>query len=161
MLKAPTSRNSFGEWLTLAAGTFFVLAAWALPLAWWDKAPSLCLIHRLFGVHCPGCGMTRAFLYLLHFRIADAFSANWRVIIAAPILAGCFLRAAYGRAFALFSVARPRVLLRSRLRPHPFLLFRAPIRRPRCPARVTQRLLGNRTLRAAGRTSMVNGSRTW
>jgi hypothetical protein len=108
MLRAPTSRDSLGEWLTLAAGISFVLAAWVLPLSFWERVPSLCLIHGLFGVHCPGCGMTHAFLYLLHFRITDAFAANWRVVIVAPIMAGCFLRAAYGRALTFFSVVRPK-----------------------------------------------------
>ncbi len=28
--------------------------------------PGTCLSHQLFGVDCPGCGLTRSFVYLFH-----------------------------------------------------------------------------------------------
>lgn len=35
-----------------------------------------CLFHRFTGLHCPGCGMTRATFATLHGRIGDAFRLN-------------------------------------------------------------------------------------
>ena len=35
-----------------------------------------CIFLTIFGVPCPGCGMTHAFLALLSFRFRDAFSYN-------------------------------------------------------------------------------------
>jgi hypothetical protein len=28
--------------------------------------PETCLAHSMFGVSCPGCGLTRSFIYLAH-----------------------------------------------------------------------------------------------
>ena len=37
---------------------------------------SLCLFKNLFGVPCPGCGMGRAFLFIGHGDIYQAFRMN-------------------------------------------------------------------------------------
>ncbi len=46
---------------------------------------SICLLKLLAGRPCPGCGMTRAFLYLGHGRIAEALSLNPLSLIAYPL----------------------------------------------------------------------------
>ncbi len=33
-----------------------------------------CIFKRFFGIHCPGCGMTRACVSALRFDFASAFS---------------------------------------------------------------------------------------
>lgn len=33
----------------------------------------MCLVHNLFGVNCPFCGMTRSFIALTHGHIGQAF----------------------------------------------------------------------------------------
>jgi hypothetical protein len=51
--------------------------------AW--KLPVLCPSRRLFGVACPGCGMTRSVTHLLHGRLADSFAVHrlgWLVLAA-------------------------------------------------------------------------------
>lgn len=35
-----------------------------------------CAFHKLTGLHCPGCGMTRAVQATLHGRIGEAFLLN-------------------------------------------------------------------------------------
>ena len=54
------------------------------PPAW---APP-CPFHYLTGLHCPGCGSTRALLALLHGDIARAFRMNSLLVVALPLLGG-------------------------------------------------------------------------
>jgi len=42
-----------------------------------------CIIQELFGIYCPGCGGTRAFLALLHFDVLQSLRCNPGVIVLA------------------------------------------------------------------------------
>jgi hypothetical protein len=54
------------------------LVALFLAFAFWDPAmaggPDLCLFHRLTGIACPACGLTRAAAALAQGRLAE----SWR-----------------------------------------------------------------------------------
>jgi hypothetical protein len=50
--------------------------------------PPLCMSRQLFGIPCPGCGLTRSFIYLAHGN----WAASWRShhvgwLLAAAVLA--------------------------------------------------------------------------
>jgi hypothetical protein len=67
-------RSSFGLWVLaglLAVGGFLLFRVWV-------PAPGtqniVCLIRRLSGLPCPGCGMTRAFAHLAKGEWAAAAS---------------------------------------------------------------------------------------
>lgn len=62
------------------------LALIATPTAWLERGPSLCLIRRVFGVRCPGCGMTRAFSSVVHGKFKQAYQYNKLVVIVFPLL---------------------------------------------------------------------------
>src|SRR5262245_18650831 len=38
--------------------------------------PAICLSRRLFGLECPGCGLTRCFIALAHGDIAGGWRFN-------------------------------------------------------------------------------------
>jgi hypothetical protein len=49
-----------------------------------------CLLHRVTGLNCPGCGMLRALHHLAHGRICTAFGYNPLLVLGlfagAPLL---------------------------------------------------------------------------
>jgi hypothetical protein len=38
--------------------------------------PDLCQFKRIFARDCPGCGMTRSFIYVVRFQLASAWSIH-------------------------------------------------------------------------------------
>jgi hypothetical protein len=76
--------------LLLLTPTAVILAAMLLPTAWESPVP-LCLVKGLTGLDCPGCGMTRAFLFIGHGRFADAAALHPAGIFAFLIVAGMAL----------------------------------------------------------------------
>ena len=67
--------------------TFGVIAAIVAIMYFLDIR---CFFKLLFNIPCPGCGMTRAYISLLHLDLAAAFRLNpmfWSV----PILAALYL----------------------------------------------------------------------
>ncbi|WP_340537717.1 DUF2752 domain-containing protein [Nocardioides sp. GXZ039] len=47
-----------------------------------EDGPILCPFRRLTGLPCPGCGLTRSWVYLAHGRWEDAFAAHPFGIVA-------------------------------------------------------------------------------
>src|SRR5262245_17142778 len=49
--------------------------------------PELCMMRRMVGIDCPGCGLTRCFISLAHGDLASAWSYNpagiWLFLIMA------------------------------------------------------------------------------
>jgi hypothetical protein len=68
-----------------------------------ESLPSLCLIKTIFGVECPGCGMTRALAYLLHGDLPGALHSNPLALIVLPLLGFLWLRFVVTNALSLFS----------------------------------------------------------
>ncbi|RBP43642.1 uncharacterized protein DUF2752 [Roseimicrobium gellanilyticum] len=56
----------------------------------WITPP--CMMHKITGLHCPGCGSTRATYALLHGDFPGAMKKNIIYVLALPFLgwwAGC------------------------------------------------------------------------
>ena len=49
-----------------------------------NSMESICIYKRIVGKECFNCGMTRAFLSILHLNFDDAIRYNWKVIIVFP-----------------------------------------------------------------------------
>lgn len=57
-------------------------------IAYLAKFP--CIILKITGVHCPGCGMTRAILSALRFDFLSAFKYH-AMFWSLPLLYFCFI----------------------------------------------------------------------
>ena len=64
-----------------------------VPTSWFESRPSICLIRAVFGVRCPGCGMTRAISCVFHGDFKKAFSYNKLVVLVFPLLCYTWSRA--------------------------------------------------------------------
>lgn len=49
-----------------------------------NSMESICIYKRIVGKECFNCGMTRAFLSILHLNFDVAIRYNWKVIIVFP-----------------------------------------------------------------------------
>jgi hypothetical protein len=46
-------------------------------IPWWDiPLPETCTLYSRFGIDCPGCGLTRGFIYLAHGDPISAWELN-------------------------------------------------------------------------------------
>jgi hypothetical protein len=45
-----------------------------------------CILHQLTGLHCPGCGATRALSALAHGRVLDAVRNNPLLVLGGPLI---------------------------------------------------------------------------
>lgn len=67
---------------------FFVLT----PTSWLEARRPLCPVRYLFGVACPGCGLTRAISCMFHAQLGRALRYNRSVVIVLPLLSYLWLR---------------------------------------------------------------------
>jgi hypothetical protein len=42
----------------------------------WSDLPSFCTFRNFTGHPCPGCGMTRAWVFMIHGQLGDALRVN-------------------------------------------------------------------------------------
>lgn len=49
-----------------------------------NSMESICIYKRITGKECFNCGMTRAFLSVLHLEFKAAIKYNWKVVIVFP-----------------------------------------------------------------------------
>lgn len=67
--------------LVLVCGAFFLRERGPNGLPWLPD----CTFHHLTGLHCAGCGMTRAAHATLHGRIGEAFRFNPVGMVLLPL----------------------------------------------------------------------------
>lgn len=44
-----------------------------------------CIWKMIFGFHCPGCGLTTAFISLIKLDFTGAYESNWMIFILMPL----------------------------------------------------------------------------
>jgi len=60
-----------------------------------DNSFTFCLFKNITGQPCPGCGMGRSIIYLLHGDFETAFQLNSLVFVLLPILIMTWLGSIY------------------------------------------------------------------
>jgi len=74
-----------------AAGVGFVYVLATVPPGE-DTYYPRCQLHSITGLHCPGCGTTRALHTLLNGRVADALAYNAIFPLVLPVMGWAFVR---------------------------------------------------------------------
>ena len=54
-----------------------------------------CIFHAVTGLNCPGCGVSRMGIALLHLDLRAAFLYNRCILILSPVIAVLLFRTAY------------------------------------------------------------------
>lgn len=62
-----------------------------VPSRWVERHHPPCLFSAVFGVRCPGCGMTRAVSCAAHGRLREALRYNPLVVLVLPLAVGAWL----------------------------------------------------------------------
>ncbi len=73
-----------------------------------------CPMATLLGVPCPGCGLTRATLALLHGDVRAALALHPLVLVLAPLFAAAIAGAAFGYVRGPSAGRKPNLWLASR-----------------------------------------------
>jgi Protein of unknown function (DUF2752) len=74
-----------------------------IPTSWFESRRSLCLIRSVFGVKCPGCGMTRAISCIFHGNLKKALHYNRLVVIVFPLLCYVWLQGLLAECQVIYS----------------------------------------------------------
>lgn len=80
----------FGVLLVLMV--LFPVILLVLPADYFDKGQSICLSVLLADTPCPGCGLTRATMHLIHFDVEAAMQYNKLVFIVLPLVILVYLQ---------------------------------------------------------------------
>lgn len=75
--------------LFLIVNVILLIVLYLIPIE--NSMPSICLYKLITGKECFNCGMTRAFLSILHFNFKEAVAYNWKVIIIFPYTVAVYL----------------------------------------------------------------------
>jgi hypothetical protein len=74
----------------IIANVLLLIILYNIPL---ETRFSLCLYKLLINKECWNCGMTRAFLSILHFQFEAALRYNSKVIVVFPLAAYLYIYA--------------------------------------------------------------------
>jgi len=84
---ASRPRPAESEWIALG-GVGAAFGALLLSPDGIADGPVVCPFRLLTGLPCPGCGLTRAWVYLAHGQWGDSFVANpFGIVLVALVLA--------------------------------------------------------------------------
>lgn len=63
-------------WLIIIASIIMDPGVNEVEIFGWE-VPPLCMFRNITGYRCPGCGLTRSFVFMGHLDVVDAFRLHW------------------------------------------------------------------------------------
>ena len=79
-------------------GTAGIAGAFALSADHIEDGPTICPFRLATGLPCPGCGLTRSWVYLAHGRWTDSVIANPFGVVAAALVVALIVAVVRARA---------------------------------------------------------------
>jgi hypothetical protein len=92
----------------VAFAVFGYVLSHANPSGEWQAFFPKCIFYMTTGLHCPGCGCTRAIYHLLNGQVLLALQHNAMLIIALPWVILDSMRAS----FWFLEIPLPRIMIR-------------------------------------------------
>lgn len=94
-----SSRRVVGEalshkWIGLLLLSGILMVSMVIP-PFRDQKFTACLFENIFGIRCPGCGMTRAFLFIGHGDIRSALEMNINSLAVYALMVVCWMQFAF------------------------------------------------------------------
>lgn len=87
MYLVPNAMQQFNRYhLAVLALVLTPVVLLILPKEAFDEGTPTCLSVILLGQTCPGCGLTRGVMHLMHFDIESALYFNPLSFVALPVL---------------------------------------------------------------------------
>lgn len=77
------------NWNILISTFIVILGAIFIKLTLFDSIPHFCIVKKVTGLPCPGCGVVRSMSYLSEYRFFESIRLNPNGIL---ILLGLFLQ---------------------------------------------------------------------
>lgn len=78
--------------IKIVAYILLPIVLWILPATFFDHGPAICLSQVFFHATCPGCGITRGIMHLMHFDLNGALAYNKLSIVVLPMLFGIWVK---------------------------------------------------------------------
>lgn len=72
-----------------------LILLYSIPIANNPILENTCIYKHLLGKECWNCGMTRAFLSILHFNFEDAINYNYKCIVIFPLVILLYIQSWY------------------------------------------------------------------
>ncbi len=92
------SRSIANAEVAAIAGTAGIVGAFALSADRIEDGPTICPFRLTTGLPCPGCGLTRSWVYLAHGRWTDSIVANPFGLVAAALVVALIVAVVRARA---------------------------------------------------------------
>ena len=80
-MKVNNNKVIYRIFIFLSINILLLILLYNLPL---ETGRSLCVFKAITGKECYNCGMTRAFLSIIHLNFEQAYNYNWRVVFVFP-----------------------------------------------------------------------------
>jgi hypothetical protein len=92
------SRSIANAEVAAIVGAAGIVGAFALSADRIESGPTICPFRLATGLPCPGCGLTRSWVYLAHGRWTDSVTAHPFGVVAAALVVALIVTVVRSRA---------------------------------------------------------------